>query len=491
MCDMGWFIFALLAWGAYSLYSQVESKKKLRTSSYYSSYRPPYQTSPPKLKPNLNVKQIDISSITLSSEQQKLFEKMESTTNNIFITGKAGTGKSVLLQYFKQNSSKRLVVVAPTGVAALNVGGQTIHSLFKIPPEFITKEKLRLSPKTALLLKNLDTVVIDEISMVRADLMDAIDYLLKLARSNNIPFGGVQIIMFGDLYQLPPVVQDRELHKYFADNHGGYYFFNAHAWENTPLDIYELSIIFRQKDDEAFKNILNTIRTGAPNEQILTRLNARVAVEIPEEGVITLATTNSIVTEINHRKLDQLPSPIKQYQATITGNLESSAFPTDEILKLKKGAQVMLLKNDREKRWVNGTIGHIKSLSDNEIKVSIDGFTYSVAKETWSKIQYYYDPGKKKIEEEIVSSFTQFPLRLAWAMTIHKSQGQTYGSIAVNMGNGAFAHGQTYVALSRCKTLEGLYLTREILTQDIIVDPPVVEFMRKVAILNIPTSLTS
>lgn len=477
---MEWLIIAGIFW---ILYGLVNRKKNTPSNgNYYPSSNP--SVSKPMPKPNINLKQVDISNIKLSPEQQRLFDKLENTTSNMFITGKAGTGKSVLLQYFKQNSSKRLVVVAPTGVAALNVGGQTIHSLFRIPPAFITKDKLRLTPKTALLLRNLDTVVIDEISMVRADLMDAMDYLLQQARGSNLPFGGVQMVMFGDLYQLPPVVNDRELHKYFADNHGGYYFFHAHAWRNAPLEIYQLSIIFRQKD-EVFRDILNSIRAGSFTDQLLSQLNARVTVEIPEEGIITLVTTNSLASEINNRKLGQLEGELREYRASVFGELEQSAFPTDEILRLKKGAQVMLIKNDREKKWVNGTIGFIHSLSGTEVKVDIGGIVYSVPKETWSKIRYYYNQEKKKVEEEVVSSFTQFPLKLAWALTIHKAQGQTYGTVAIDMGDGAFAHGQTYVALSRCKTLEGVYLKREILREDIMVDPAVVSFMDKAQILDI------
>lgn len=468
---MEWLIFGFIIWGIGFFFG----KQKKKPNNYISapSYTP---------KPQLNIKKTDLADIKLSEEQQKLFDKLENSTENTFITGKAGTGKSILLQYFKQNSKKKLVVVAPTGVAALNVGGQTIHSLFRIPPAFIAKDSL-MNPdyKTAMLLRNIDAVVIDEISMVRADLMDAIDHRLRQARSSNLPFGGVQIVMFGDLYQLPPIVSDPELHKYFADNHGGYYFFNAHIWSNSLPKIYELKYIFRQKD-EVFKKILNAIRTKDLSEQVLLDLNSRSSVSIPVDGVVILATTNSSVSETNHKRLAQLDGKEYKYRAIISGNLEQSSFPTEEILHLKKGAQVMFLKNDKSKRWVNGTLGYVHSLSENEIKVSIDGIVFPVLQETWKKIKYYYDREKRSVEEELVSSFTQFPLRLAWAITIHKSQGQTYGSVAVDIGSGAFAHGQTYVALSRCKSLEGLYLKREISREDIIVDSTVINFMNEVNI---------
>ncbi|MEK7470672.1 MAG: PIF1 family ATP-dependent DNA helicase [Patescibacteria group bacterium] len=436
------------------------------------------------IKPRLNEKQIDISNIELSDEQKKLFDLLEKTNNNVFVTGKAGTGKSVLLQYFKQNSQKRLVVLAPTGVAALNVGGQTIHSFFRIPPSFVEKKSLSLNYRVATVLRNVDTIVIDEISMVRADLMEAIDDLLRQARGNQLPFGGVQLVMFGDLYQLPPVVGDPELHKYFQATYGGFYFFNADVWKDSQLDIYELTHIFRQ-DDQAFKDILNAFRSGKVEQTLLDTLNIRSKVQIPEQEIVNLVTTNQLVYEINDYHLEKLNEKLHEYRASIFGNLEQSAFPTEEILRLKKGAQVMLLKNDREKRWVNGSIGIVQNLLDGEIKVNIDGFTHTIPQETWNKIRYYYNQNTKKVEEEVVSSFTQFPLRLAWAMTIHKAQGKTLGSVVVDMGDGAFAHGQTYVALSRCKSLEGLYLKRDIAQEDIIVDPAIVTFMDKARIIDI------
>jgi len=427
--------------------------------------------------PSVKVNKPDVSS--LSEEQEALFNKIENTNKHMFITGKAGTGKSRLLLHFKNNSKKKIVVVAPTGVAALNVGGQTINSLFKIPPSFIAKEGLKpIDYKTSMLLKNIDTVVIDEISMVRVDLMEAIDQRLRQARNSVIPFGGVQIIMFGDPYQLPPVVPDQELQKYFADIFGGYYFFNSHVWDKVDFEKNELEKIFRQNDD-AFKDILNAIREGDTSENVLNSLNSKIYNATLPEGVITLATTNAGVNFINSTRLSQLQGKEYQYRAIVRGDLRESDFPTEEILRLKVGAQVMFVKNDKSKRWVNGSIGVIKSLSDNEIKVEVNRITFSVPQESWNKIKYFYNQDLKSVDEEVVSSFTQFPLRLAWAITIHKSQGQTFDSVAIDLGAGAFAHGQTYVALSRATTLERLYLTRGVLPEDIIVDRAVVEFMKK------------
>lgn len=423
---------------------------------------------------------MDITQIKLSTEQEKIFDIMEHTNGHMFITGKAGTGKSALLQYFKQKTQKRVAVVAPTGVAALNVGGQTIHSFFRIPPQFIQQQgSTFIDNKTKYILQNIDTIVIDEVSMVRSDLMDAIDSKLRSARASSVAFGGVQIVMFGDLYQLPPVVSDPELMRYFAENNNGFYFFNASVWQDAMLDIYELSTIFRQKDEE-FKSVLNAIRLGEVDEMILDTLNTRVVASVPASGVIRLVTTNSKVSEINHQFLEMLRDNPSMYKASIAGNIEQSSFPTEHELFLKRGAQIMMIKNDKDKRWVNGSIGYIESLMKDEIKVNIEGNTYNVPKETWNKIKYTYNPAKRMIEEEVISSFTQFPVRLAWAITIHKSQGQTYNAVAIDMSRGAFAHGQTYVALSRCTSLEGLYLTRKIKPQDIIIDPEIIRFMSKV-----------
>ncbi len=472
-------VLLVLAGFGIGIYNSYTSKNKNNSESYSNSLS---STTPP---PRLNEKRIDLSDITLAPEQKKLFEEMENTNTNLFITGKAGTGKSTLLQYFKQNTTKKVVVVAPTGVAALNVGGQTIHSLFRIKPGLIRKEDINPSYKTATLLKNLDTVVIDEISMVRADIMEGIDQSLRLARESNLPFGGAQIIMFGDLFQLPPVIDDPELEKYFSHNYGGVYFFNAPGWKQSPFITYELMQIHRQKD-EVFIAILNAIRKGEINEETLLKLNSRTTKDIPPIETLTLAPTNAVVSQINDDKLAKLDEKIYEYKAILTGDLEKSAMPTEEILRLKKGAQIMLIKNDKQKRWVNGTLGKIYSLSENEIKIIIDNkYIYSVAQETWNKIRYEYDSESRKIREEVVSSFTQYPLKLAWAITIHKSQGQTYGSVTIEMGDGAFAHGQTYVALSRCATFEGLFLKRNLRNEDVIVDPEILTFMKSAKILDI------
>ncbi len=427
---------------------------------------------------------LEIDDIKLSAEQENLFEKIENSTEHFFITGKAGTGKSVLLRYFKSKSNKKLIVGAFTGVAALNIGAQTLNSLFKLPFGLIDKSKLNLAEGTKTLLRHIDTVVIDEISMVRADMLDAIDFLLRQARGNDIAFGGAQMVFFGDLYQLQPIVSDRALQEYFAHNLGGFYFFNADVWKNSKLNTFELMEVFRQQD-QSFRNLLDMVRKGKVDDATLSVLNQRAVNQIPEKGIITLTSTNGIADNENYRQLNQINEKKHEYSAKISGNFESSSFPADGILCLKKGAQVMCLNNDPEKRWVNGTIGIIDSLSADLIRINIDGIIYSVSEHKWTKERYHYNRDTRKVEQETVASFTQFPLRLAWAITIHKSQGKTYNSAVVDLGTGAFTHGQTYVALSRCSSFEGLFLKQSLTQKDIIVDAAVVDFMSKVEVKTI------
>jgi ATP-dependent DNA helicase PIF1 len=421
---------------------------------------------------------LNIDNIKLTDEQQAIFCQIETTSTNLFITGKAGTGKSILLQYIRQFTSKKVIVVAPTGISALNIGAQTINSLFRLPATFIPTGSIKLDPEVAKLLRHIDAVVIDEASMVRADVLDAIDHLLRQAKNSQLPFGKVQILLFGDVFQLPPVVSNTELHNYFTDRHGGYYFFHAHAWAEAAFETHELSYIFRQKD-ENFVSLLNSVRTGNPSGTQLAELNLRYRFPLPEQHTITLATTNRAVAKLNELRLVSLPGKTYEFASTTLGRFEQGALPTEAKLKLKTGAQVMLLRNDRAKRWVNGTIGRIHSCKKNEVRVEINGRVYLITPETWQKTEYRYNPLDGSVTENFTSSFTQLPLKLAWAVTIHKAQGQTLGSVIIDLAEGAFAHGQTYVALSRCVSLSGVYLARPIRLKDIIVDKEVTSFMQK------------
>jgi len=459
-----------------------EVRKQALTSSGIAGYQRALDRAEPV---KLNVEKADVETTKLSAEQRKVYEIAENTKDDVYITGKAGTGKSHLLEYFIGHTVKRAVVVAPTGIAALNVGGMTIHSFFKFAPDVIDPKNVNVDYKTREILRNIDTIVIDEVSMIRVDLMEGMNAKLQIARRSDEPFGGVQMIMFGDLYQLPPVVADGQLHRYFNHTYGGIYFFNAPVFEKMELKIYELGKIFRQKDPE-FRKVLNAIRNGDGSESILTEINKQADKIIPKDGFVTLAGTNSTVSEINHKKLAALPGEVRTYVAEITGDIKESSFPTEKFLKLKPGAQIMMLKNDAEKpmRWANGTLGVVTRLGADIIRVNIDGVEHSIGKASWKKIRYEYDHEERKLKKITTSEFTQFPTRLAWAITIHKSQGKTYESVAVDMSDGAFAHGQTYVALSRCKSLEGLYLTTKIRREDIIIDQEIIEFMKQAKVMD-------
>lgn len=420
-----------------------------------------------------------MSRIDLSPEQQAVFERIEHTREHIFVTGRAGTGKSTILNHLSFTTSKIIAVCAPTGVAALNVGGQTIHSLLRLPTGVIADHDLDQPAELKKMLAAIDTLVIDEISMVSADLMDAIDRSLRQARGRrHDPFGGVQIIMFGDPYQLPPVPpRDPDERHYFADTYRSLWFFDAKVWGDTPLTVIELTEIHRQRDDR-FKQILTAVRHGEVTEDMADELNAAGARPAPHD-VITLATTNATVARINSARLADIAGEPLKAVAEINGEFRENTYPADEVLQLKPGAQVMFLRNDPDGRWVNGTIGTVSRVSGTVwVEVGDAGEEFEVEPTVWERHRYRYDAETKKLEKEVVAEFEQFPLRLAWAVTVHKSQGHSYDAAIVDLGPRAFSAGQTYVALSRVRTLDGLYLQRPLRPSDIIVDPNVARFMR-------------
>lgn len=424
-----------------------------------------------------------MSEFTLSPEQQAVFDAIETTNENLFITGRAGTGKSTLLNYLSDNTSKQVVICAPTGVAALNVGGQTIHSLFRLPIGVIAENEIEQSAELRKLLGTLDTLVIDEVSMVNADLLDAVDRSLRQARARkNEAFGGVQVVLFGDPYQLAPVPGEGDERAYFEDHYRSMWFFDAKVWNVTDLTIYELTTIHRQHEDE-FKYLLNAVRHGRVTAEIAGRLNSVGARPAPTDGAITLATTNGTVTRINATELARLPGRVLTARAEVSGDFGGRAFPADEALELKLGARVMFLRNDTGQdggqRWVNGSVGTVTKI-DTTVWVDIDGERHEVRPAVWEKFRYSYSPLTKALRKDVVAEFTQFPLRLAWAVTIHKSQGKTYDRAIVDLGQRSFAPGQTYVALSRISELDGLYLSRPLRPSDIIVDENVVRFMSRV-----------
>lgn len=423
---------------------------------------------------------LDKPIVKLSSEFDETLNQLERAKHSFFITGRAGTGKSTLLQTFRNSTKKKVVVLAPTGVAALNVQGQTIHSFFGFPPRFLQKTEIK--PRRSKLYKELEVIIIDEISMVRADMLDNIDFFLRMnAKHPDQPFGGVQMVFFGDLFQLPPVVSTPEEHHIFKTVYESPYFFSASVFKEMYLETLELHTIYRQTDRH-FIRLLDHIRTAQVDEDTLETLNRRYEpISQEDEPFITLASRNQTVDELNRKQLAALNVPTLTFVGKITGDFNEKICPAEPILQLKEGARVMFVKNDKDKNFVNGTLGTVIALSEAKIEVWIvddagRGKTVEVEKVTWEAIRYALNE-KGALAAEVTGSFTQYPLKLAWAMTIHKSQGKTFDRIMIDFsGGGAFEHGQSYVALSRCRTLEGIRLKQKLQPRDIILDPRVIAF---------------
>jgi ATP-dependent DNA helicase PIF1 len=422
-----------------------------------------------------------MTSDTPSAHTGSLVERLDSSVDHMFITGPAGTGKTTLLNEFLAATDKAVVVAAPTGVAALAIGGQTLHSLLRLPLGILGSRDLGFCPKPTLqLLRAIDTLVIDEVSMVSADLMDAIDRRMRQAKGRKlVPFGGAQLLMFGDLYQLAPVVSGTAENSYYTDTYRSAWFFDAKVWQETSLTTITLDTIHRQTDPE-FQAVLQALRHGTIDPQTGRMLNDIGSRHPENQDIITLATTNNTVRQINAERLAGLAGKVQVAVADVEGEFPAGQFPADEQLELKEGAQVMFLRNDTGNpdgpRWVNGSVGRVHSIADTVIVELDDGDRVAVEPVTWEKVRYDYDPGTKQISHEVVAEFTQFPLRLAWAVTIHKAQGKTLDEALIDLGPRVFAAGQTYVALSRLTSLEGLYLKRPLRPSDIIVDPHVTRF---------------
>ena len=412
----------------------------------------------------------------LSEEFESIVERLENTKDHFYITGKAGSGKSTLLAYFRSVTQKNTAVLAPTGVAAIRVKGQTIHSFFGFPPKVIQTRHIK-KVRQIELLQNLETLIIDEISMVRADVFDAIDYSLRVHRKKlTQPFGGVQVIVFGDLFQLPPVVNMDESSLLERIYPSGQFFFHSNIFQDAQFKTLELQSIYRQTEDH-FIYLLNAVRDGSITNSQIDNLNDSLVENFEmDEGKIILTTTNARASGINQNYLKQLGSEEFSYRAQATGQFYKELFPTDEVLKLKKGAQVIMIKNDPEKRWVNGSIGTIHDIAEKKIKVKINHKIYEVKKEKWDRIQYSYDDDQQEVLENVTGSFKQYPMRLAWAITIHKSQGQTFEKVIIDMSQGSFAPGQLYVALSRCISLGGIELLRPLKKSDVIVNKQLIGF---------------
>lgn len=423
--------------------------------------------------------------LELNSDFKYALDLAEKQGRNLFITGKAGTGKSTLLQLFRNTTQKNAIVLAPTGIAALNVKGQTIHSFFKFPAKPIARHEIK-KLRSRKIYEKAEVLIIDEISMVRADLLDNIDQFLRKNRENHEPFGGIQVIFFGDLFQLPPVVSTQAEQQLFTGFYDSPYFFSAKVFEDGfEMSMLELKKVYRQ-DNRFFLRLLDSVRLNRADFDDLEDLNERYLPDFqPEDFFITLSARNYSVDHINQRKIDSIPLPAQTYMAKITGDFPATRYPTEAVLSLKLDAQVMFIKNDPEKQFVNGTIGKIVKLEDNNITVMVEEGQnkpryIEVGKVEWEVLKYEINPGNpEKIETETLGTFTQYPLKLAWAITIHKSQGKTFDKVVIDLGTGAFEYGQTYVALSRCRTLEGIVLKQPIRATDIKTDERIVAFYER------------
>ncbi len=389
---------------------------------------------------------------------------------NLFLTGRAGTGKTTMLRQFMAEAGDSAIVLAPTGVAAMNAGGQTLHSFFKFPPRLIEPQDVKRL-RTARLMKTIDTLIIDEISMVRADMLDAIDRSLKLNRASKRPFGGVRMILAGDLHQLPPVVRGEEV-EILQTRYGGSYFFNAPAFKEAEFALLALKHVFRQADPR-FLALLGSLRKGRvtpADASILDSIvSSRSATDASETHVV-LTPNNANAYRINRARLDDLPGKEHVFEATIQGTFDEKTYPTEADLELKEGARVMLIKNDPEGRWVNGSLCTVSGFSGRNVVVDLDGHSYEIEPAAWEKYKYALDNETKKVSREVVGTFKQMPLRLAYAVTIHKAQGLTLEKVFIDFDRGMFAHGQAYVAFSRARSLDGLEISRPLRPRDLVMD---------------------
>ncbi len=436
----------------------------------------------------------DLKNIDLDNEEfQNAWKLIRYTHRSVFLTGKAGTGKSTFLRYICAKTKKKYVVLAPTGIAAVNVGGQTMHSFFRIPfkpllpddPDFAVsrlRERLKYPKPLCKLIKQLELIIIDEISMVRADIIDFMDKVLRVYSGNmREPFGGKQLLFVGDIFQLEPVVT-ADMRDVLCKFYPNSYFFSALAFKEFSLVPIELRKIYRQKDSH-FISMLDRVRMGEPSSGDIAVLNARVKDKYEcddSKMVMQLATRRDMVDAVNDERLRRLPAREMVYYGKIKGDFPENSLPTLRELVLKTGAQVVFIKNDPERRWVNGTLGKVYLADDGFIEVELEnGDRHVVEPEVWSNISYQYDEKTHRVIEKELGSFTQYPLKLAWALTVHKSQGLTFNNVVIDMGHGAFSSGQSYVALSRCTSLDGLVLRSTMSKRDMFVNPSIVQFSKE------------